>query len=57
MFGDVAEDYQRYWIEQSRMLSGKSTRGRFLLAEESSHMLHTDAEKEVIDAILSLLPR
>ena len=27
-FGDVAEEYQRYWIEQSRALSLKSASGR-----------------------------
>ena len=34
-FGDVAEEYQAYWIEQSRALSRRSTRGRFILVEES----------------------
>jgi pimeloyl-ACP methyl ester carboxylesterase len=57
MFGDIADEYQQYWIEQSTLLAGKSTQGRFLLAAESSHMLHADAEEELIDSILSLLPR
>jgi pimeloyl-ACP methyl ester carboxylesterase len=55
MFGEVAEEYQRYWIEQSRLLAGKSTRSRFMLIEESSQMLYDDAEDEVTDSIVSLL--
>jgi pimeloyl-ACP methyl ester carboxylesterase len=55
MFGDIAEEYQQYWIEQSLLLSGKSNRGEFVLAEESSHMLHTDAEQLVVEQILSMV--
>jgi pimeloyl-ACP methyl ester carboxylesterase len=55
MFGDVAEAYQRYWIEQSRMLAGKSSRGKFVLVEESTHRLHEDAADLVVETILSML--
>jgi hypothetical protein len=39
-FGEGAEEYRRYWIEQSRALTAKSARGRFVLAGESSHYLY-----------------
>lgn len=55
MFGAVADDYQRYWIEQSRAVAAKSTRGRLLLAEESTHRLHVEAEDLVVAGILSVV--
>jgi pimeloyl-ACP methyl ester carboxylesterase len=54
-FGDLAEEYQRYWIEQSRALSRKSSRGTFVLAEQSSHYLYLDAPDLVVENILSLV--
>jgi pimeloyl-ACP methyl ester carboxylesterase len=54
-FGDVADEYQRYWIEQTRALSLKSVNGRFILAESSSPHLHRDAPDLVADAILSVV--
>ncbi|MBL7199341.1 MAG: alpha/beta hydrolase [Anaerolineae bacterium] len=50
-FGEVAEDYQQFWIEQSRALTQKSTQGRFILAQESGHHLHKDAPDLVLDTI------
>jgi pimeloyl-ACP methyl ester carboxylesterase len=37
--GEVAEEYRRYWIQQSRALTSKSTRGTFILVEGASHYL------------------
>jgi pimeloyl-ACP methyl ester carboxylesterase len=54
-FGDIAEEYQRYWIEQNRMLVAKSTRGEFVLASDSGHKLHTEAEELVVESILKLV--
>jgi pimeloyl-ACP methyl ester carboxylesterase len=54
-FGEVAEEYQRYWIEQSRTLAEKSTKGRFILAEESSHYLYQDVPDLVTQSILSVV--
>jgi pimeloyl-ACP methyl ester carboxylesterase len=54
MFGDIAEEYQRYWIEQSRMISAKSTHGELVIAQDSTHMLHTDAEELVVKSILRM---
>ncbi|MDY7107574.1 MAG: alpha/beta hydrolase [Planctomycetota bacterium] len=55
MFGEVAEEYQRYWVEQSRLLAGKSTNGRFVFAEESSHNLYADEPELVLENILSVV--
>jgi pimeloyl-ACP methyl ester carboxylesterase len=54
-FGEGAEEYQKYWIEQSRALTAKSARGRFVLAGESSHYLYLDAPELVAENILSVV--
>jgi len=55
IFGDVAEEYQRYWIDQSRALSHKSSLGEFVLVEDSTHHLHVDALELVAERILSVV--
>ena len=55
MFGEVAEEYQTYWADQSRALADKSGRGEFFLAENSTHRLHEDAADLVLESILSLV--
>ena len=54
-FGPEAEAFQQFWIEQNRELATKSTDGRFVLAEESSHYLHEDAPDVVLDAIRQMV--
>jgi pimeloyl-ACP methyl ester carboxylesterase len=54
-FGDLADEYQHYWIDESRILSEKSTRGEFILARESTHRLHEDAADTVVASILEML--
>lgn len=54
-FGEGAEEYQRCWIEQSRALTAKSARGRFVLAGESSHYLYLDAPELTAENILSVV--
>ncbi|NOY98399.1 MAG: alpha/beta hydrolase [Chloroflexi bacterium] len=54
-FGDSAEAFQQFWIEQSRELADKSTRGHFILAEESGHHIHQDAPDMVLDAVRGML--
>ena len=54
-FGPIAEEFQRYWAEQSRALTGKSTKGKFILAEESSHFLYLDVPELVEESILSVV--
>lgn len=53
--GDLAEEYQAYWIEQSRSLSQKSLRGKFVLAEDSTHHLYRDVPDLVVESILSIV--
>jgi pimeloyl-ACP methyl ester carboxylesterase len=50
-FGEDAEAFQRFWIEQSRELAARSTRGTFVLAPESGHHLHVDAPDVVLEAV------
>jgi len=56
-FGELADEYQRFWIDQSRRLARKSERGEFVLIEDSSHNLYTDAPDRVVDGILAVLGR
>lgn len=50
-FGDSAEAFRKFWNDQCRELATMSTRGTFILAEESGHHIHLDAPELVIDAI------
>lgn len=54
-FGEVADEYQRFWDEQSRALSEKSSRGKYVLIENSSHMLYADAPERVLEAVRQAL--
>jgi len=54
-FGPIAEEYQKYWIGQSRALTSKSTKAKFVIAPESSHYLYLDAPELVAENILSLV--
>jgi pimeloyl-ACP methyl ester carboxylesterase len=54
-FGPIAEEYQQYWIEQSRALGCMSKNARFVIAKESSHYLYLDAPDLVAENILSLV--
>ncbi len=55
VFEDLAQEYQEYWIEQSRSLSHKSSKGKFVLAEESTHHLYKDVPDLVVEGILSVV--
>lgn len=55
LFGAVAEEYQKYWIEQSRAVADRSTRGKFILAAESTHHLHRDASSTVQEAVVDMV--
>jgi len=54
-FGPIAEEFQKYWVEQSRTLTGKSTKGKFIFAGESSHHLYVDVPGLVEESILSVV--
>jgi pimeloyl-ACP methyl ester carboxylesterase len=55
LFGEPAEAYQRFWIEQSEKVAEKSSRGRFVRAEGSGHHIHLDAPQIVLDAVREML--
>jgi pimeloyl-ACP methyl ester carboxylesterase len=54
-FGESAQAFQRFWIEQSQELAGKSANGSFILAEGSRHHIHLDASQLVVDAIQEMV--
>jgi len=54
-FGVIAEAYQQYWAEQSKALVAKSSRGRFVYADRSTHRLQVDAVDRVVDEIEAVL--
>jgi hypothetical protein len=51
---EAAEDYRRFWIQESRALATRSSQGTFRLAGESSHRLHTEAPDLVLETILAV---
>ena len=55
--GDDAVPYQKYWDEQCKKLSLKSTKGEYLLAAKNSHHIHIDNPEIVMDAINKLLSK
>ncbi len=54
-FGPLAERFQKFWVNESRAITLKSTRGRFLLLEESTHHIHRDFPQQVISEIKDIL--
>lgn len=56
-FGSSAEDYQQFWIDQTELLARKSTQGKFILAQGSSHHLHLDRPELVLDTINEMLTK
>lgn len=54
-FGDSAEAFQQFWIEQNQALATKSANGAYILAEESGHNLYSDVPDLVLDAIRQIV--
>lgn len=54
-FGEASKVFRQFWNDESRKLAAKSERGRFILAEGSSHHIHLDAPQMVIEAIHEML--
>ena len=54
-FGDIADEFQKCWIDQNRAITRKSSRGEFLLAEHSTHRLHEEAADLVLASIRSVI--
>ena len=50
-FGASADAFQQFWIEQSQALAQKSSAGRFVLAEDSGHMIYVDSPGTIIIAV------
>lgn len=50
-FGESAEAFQEFWIEQNRELAEKSLQGMLVLVSESGHYLHEDVPDLVLQAI------
>jgi pimeloyl-ACP methyl ester carboxylesterase len=54
-FGESSAAFRQFWNSESRKLAAKSEKGRFVLAEGSSHHIHLDAPQLVMDAIHEML--
>jgi pimeloyl-ACP methyl ester carboxylesterase len=54
-FGEAAEKFQQYWVGQNRALAGKSTAGKFILAEGASHFLYVDVPELVVETVRSIV--
>lgn len=54
-FGEQAEAFQQFWIKQNEALLSKSSNSKFLLAEDSSHMINRDAPQLIIEAVKGML--
>lgn len=54
-FGESSAAFRQFWNDESRRLATKSGRGRFMLAQGSSHHIHLDAPELVLGAIREML--
>ncbi len=54
-FRQWATSFQAYWITTSQMLASKSSRGKFILADQSSHAIQRDAPEIVVAAVKEML--
>ena len=54
-FGESSAAFRQFWNSESQELAAKSERGRFILADGSSHHIHLDAPQLVIEAIREIL--
>lgn len=56
-FGAAARSFREFWNRESQQLAGRSTEGRFVLAEGSSHAIHLDAPEVILQVIREMLAR
>jgi hypothetical protein len=56
-FGEVAKEYQSFWINESKQVSQKSTNGKFIIAQNSRHHIHLDNENLVVQEILEYVDK
>jgi pimeloyl-ACP methyl ester carboxylesterase len=57
ILGADAVPYQSYTVEENRKLSARSSDGKFVLLEESGHMMHHDAPERTAAVLRDLLSR
>ena len=57
ILGADGAPFQKYTVDESRKLAAKSSRGEFVLFEDSGPMVHHDAPARVIEALRALLKR
>jgi len=56
-FGDQAQAFQQFWIESGQALASQSSRGAFVLVQESGHYIYLDAPDSVLEAIRQVRKR
>lgn len=56
-FGDSAEAFQQFWIEENQALANRSTEGSCIVAEESGHNLYADGPDLVVDTIRQIVEK
>ena len=54
-FGADSTAFQKFWNQQCKILASKSSKGKYILATESSHHIHKDNPAIVLNAINELL--
>ena len=54
-FGELADEFQQFWIEQNRARAELSTKGKFILAEGATHHIYTDAPELGVESILAVI--
>jgi pimeloyl-ACP methyl ester carboxylesterase len=54
-FGDQSQAFQKFWIESGQALARKSTRGTFVLVQESGHYIYLDVPDSVLEAIRQVI--
>jgi pimeloyl-ACP methyl ester carboxylesterase len=52
--GDVADEFQSFWVRSNRGLATLSRNGSFVLARDSGHHVHLDSPQIVVDAVRRL---
>ena len=55
VFGEDAVRFQKFWNDQCRKLSLKSSGGKYILAAESSHKIHLDDPEVILKALNELI--
>jgi len=54
-FGEQAEAFQKFWIDENRKLSRQSPWGRFMLAQDATHNIPRDTPEIVADGVMEIV--